>query len=102
MTRTTDTAMTTAEQKRFDRLAHAIRRISSYQTPKQLQREYGGRDSGIDYTEALEYAYENMRNEALAVRHLVRPKRRTSPVAGRSSDAGTNSVVPSAGDNHGT
>ena len=67
--------MTTAEQKRFDRLATAIRRISSYQTPLQLQRQYGGGNSGIDYFEALEYAYENMRNEARAVAGLVRPKR---------------------------
>lgn len=67
--------MTATEQKRSERLATAIRRISSYSTPLQLQREYGGGDSGIGYLEALEYAYENMRNEARAVVALVRPKK---------------------------
>jgi hypothetical protein len=66
--------MTPAEQKRFDRLATAIRRIYSYQTPRQLQRE-AERSYGLEYTEALEYAYENMRNEAKAVEALVRPKK---------------------------
>lgn len=69
--------MTPVEKKRFDKLATAIRRICSYQTPRQLQREYGGLDSGIDYLEALEYAYDNMRNEARAVAALVRPKKRS-------------------------
>mgnify|MGYP001583051696 CR=1 FL=1 len=76
--------MTAAEQKRFERLATAIRRICAYQTPRQLERS-SGRAYGLQYCEALEYAYENMRNEAMAVRSLVRPKRRsasaTAPVA---------------------
>jgi len=74
--------MTSAEQKRFDRLANAIRRIASYQTPRELRREYSD-GMGIGYEEALEYAYENMRNEARAVVALVRPKRvKPSPPKG--------------------
>lgn len=78
--------MTAAEQKRFERLATAIRRICNYRTPLQLRRE-SERSYGLGYEEALEYAYENMRNEAMAVRSLVRPKKRKPAADPASSSA---------------
>lgn len=88
--------MTPIEQKRFDRLATAIRRISSYSTPSQLRREYGGSDAGIDYAEALEYAYENIRNEARAVVSLVHLKRSKSPSVGEAPSPESSPTVNDA------
>ena len=41
----------------------ALRRITKYQTVPQLQRS-AGKDYGLEFTEALEYAYENVIQEA--------------------------------------
>jgi hypothetical protein len=66
--------MTATEQKRFERLATAIRRIASYQTVGQLQRSCE-REYGLSYAETLEMAYDNIREEARAVVHLVKPRK---------------------------
>lgn len=71
--------MTEREAKRFERLATAIRRIASYHTPRELQRLYGRDDSGLSYAEALEFAYDNIRGEARAVVHLVKPRKKPEP-----------------------
>lgn len=50
----------TTERKMYE----ALRRIAKdYQTPTQLRRTCE-RDYGLDYEDALEMAYENIRNEA--------------------------------------
>ena len=66
--------MTTREAQRFEKLATAIRRIASYQTSGQLKRS-AERQYGLDVAEALEYAYDNIRGEAMAVVHLVKPRK---------------------------
>ena len=76
--------MTAREQRSYEKLATAIRRILAYHTPKQLER-VAGRAYGLQYMEALEMAYENMRGEAEAVRHLLRPRRAKTPLAGQGS-----------------
>jgi hypothetical protein len=70
--------MTAREQRSYTKLVTALRRILCYQTPKQLERS-AGRAYGLQYCEALEMAYENMRGEAEAVRHLVRAPRPKPP-----------------------
>ena len=85
--------MTAREQQRFEKLATAIRRIAAYMTPKQLQREYCRDDSGLAYAEALEMAYENIREEARAVVHLVRPRKSKSPAASQARTVGSDSLV---------
>jgi hypothetical protein len=41
----------------------ALKRITKYQTVPQLQRT-AGKDYGLEFNEALEYAYENVIQEA--------------------------------------
>jgi hypothetical protein len=66
--------MTAREQQRFDKLATAVRRILAYQTSRQVLRS-AERQYGLEPIEALEYAYDNLRGEAEAVRSLVRAPR---------------------------
>ncbi len=56
--------MTATQQKQFNMMRETLRRISKeYQTPERLaricQKEYG-----LDVSEALEMAYENIQQEA--------------------------------------
>jgi hypothetical protein len=57
------------------RLYGALRRIAKdYQTPAQLRRN-AERQYGLSYHEALEYAYENILNDAKqAIRGVRMPK----------------------------
>ena len=53
-------------KKRVDyeqRFYVALKRITAYMTLKQLHRASSGQ-YGLEYTEALEMAYENMQDEA--------------------------------------
>lgn len=60
------------EQRYFD----ALKRIArDYQTPEQLRRSCE-RDYGLNYEEALIYAYENIQSEAAAA---IKGKRRPKP-----------------------
>lgn len=60
------------------RFATALRRITAYMTPNQLRRE-SEKKYGLDFTEALEMAYENVRDEAKAALKGYRPKRGSQP-----------------------
>jgi len=68
--------MTTKTDKRLEReqrMYDALKRITKYQTPTQLQRG-AEKEYGLQYEEALEYAYENMQQEArLAIKGMRRP-----------------------------
>lgn len=59
------------------RLVERLRRIAKdYQTPEQIRRS-SEKDYGLSYSEALEYAYENLQSEAAyAIKgvRIVRPK----------------------------
>jgi hypothetical protein len=59
-----------------ERFSIALRRILAYMTPAQLRRESSGR-YGLEYTEALEMAYENVRDEAQAALSGYRRKKRS-------------------------
>ena len=63
----------TGDQQR--RMYDALKRIArGYQTPDQLRRG-SEKQYGLDYTEALEYAYENMQQDARnAIKGLRRPR----------------------------
>ena len=45
------------------RMYEALKRITRYQTPSQLRRS-SGKQWGLGYEEAMEYAYENIQQEA--------------------------------------
>lgn len=47
----------------IERLHGALKTITRYQTPAQLQRN-SGKQYGLGYTEAMEYAYENIQQTA--------------------------------------
>lgn len=68
--------MTTKTDKRLEReqrMYDALKRITKYQTPTQLQRG-AEKEYGLQYEEALEYAYENVLQEAkLAIKGMRRP-----------------------------
>jgi antitoxin component HigA of HigAB toxin-antitoxin module len=54
------------EQRYFD----ALKRIRHYMTPEQIRRD----NLGLDYTEYLEMAYENIKLEAAhAIKNRKRP-----------------------------
>ena len=56
--------MTTKQKQQFNAMLKALKTISkSYQTPNQLRRGSEGQ-YGLDYTEALEMAYDNIQSEA--------------------------------------
>lgn len=55
--------MTPTLLKQFNRMRVALKRIVAYQTPDQLRRN-AERDYGLDANEAIEYAYENIQQEA--------------------------------------
>jgi hypothetical protein len=49
----------TNEQRYFD----ALKRITKYQTPERMRRA-SEKDWGLPFDEAIEYAYENIQQEA--------------------------------------
>ena len=55
--------ITKIQAKQFNRMYLALKEISSYETPNQL-RKLAGKEYGLEHTEALEMAYENMQNTA--------------------------------------
>ena len=58
------------EQRYFD----ALRRIASYDPPERI-RKHSERDYGLPGDEVIEYAYENVINDArLAIKGRRRPK----------------------------
>lgn len=56
------------EQRYFD----ALKRITQYQSPDRMRRS-SDKDWGLDFEETLEYAYENVIEEA---RRAIKGKRR--------------------------
>jgi hypothetical protein len=54
----------------------ALKRISGYVDPERLRKSEAAR-IGLEYAEALEYAYENMRDEAR--RAIYRQRRPREP-----------------------
>lgn len=64
-----------AELTNEQRMYNALLRIARhYQTPEQM-RKSSFRQYGLDYEEALGYAYENIQNEAKnAIHGMRRPK----------------------------
>ena len=55
--------ITKIQAKQFNRMYLALKEISSYETPNQLSK-LAGKEYGLEHTEALEMAYENMQNTA--------------------------------------
>lgn len=55
--------MTPKEKVNFNRMREALIRITKYQTPDRLKKD-SKKDWGLDYSESLEMAYENMQDEA--------------------------------------
>ncbi len=50
-------------ERDFDRMRIALKRIVAYQTPARMRRD-SGKDWGLPYVEAMEFAYENIQQEA--------------------------------------
>jgi len=68
----------TKEQLTIIRLYTALKTITKYQTPEQLQRD-STKKWGLDYTEAMEYAYENIQGTAKnAIKGVRLPKEKKS------------------------
>ena len=56
--------MTPKQREQFNRMRATLKRIATgYQTPEQLHRS-AEHEYGIDSYEAIEYAYENIQQEA--------------------------------------
>lgn len=65
-------AMTKKERDDYERMRAALKRIATrYLTPAQLERDAEKR-LGLSYTEALEMAYDNVRDDARMAVHGVR------------------------------
>jgi hypothetical protein len=67
--------MNEKQRQQFQQMYHALYLISKkYMTPEQMQRK-SNRMYGLEYSEALEYAYENMQTTARnAIRGVRLPK----------------------------
>lgn len=60
----------TNEQYYYD----TLKRISSYDPPERI-RKNAEKEYGLDADEAIEYAYDNVRSEAItAIKGMRRPK----------------------------
>lgn len=57
-----------------DRFYRALKRIAAYMSPERLRRESEKR-YGLDYTEALEMAYDNVQGEAMSALKGYRKKK---------------------------
>jgi hypothetical protein len=56
--------MTSAQEKHYAQMFHALQRIKAYQSPERLKKHSAG-DWGVDDgNEAIEMAYENVLQEA--------------------------------------
>ena len=56
--------MTPKQKEQFNRMRSTLKRIASdYQTPQQLRRN-AEKQYGLDADEAIEFAYENIQQEA--------------------------------------
>ena len=64
--------MTPKQKENYNRMLHTLKRISTYRTPEQLRRN-SEREYGISVEEALEYAYENIQQEAKYATNGIRP-----------------------------
>ena len=82
--------MTVATTPLEQKLLITLRRIANgYQTAAQLLRS-GEKEYGIDGSEALEYAYENIQQEAKnAIRNVRLPAKKSVPAAPSSDQAGS-------------
>lgn len=62
--------MTPKQAEQFNKMRATLNRIGKdYMTPKQIERDTG---AGLEYTEYLEMAYENIQSEAKAAVKGVR------------------------------
>jgi hypothetical protein len=55
--------MTAKEQRDYEQMYCALRRIAKYDTPAQMMRS-SRKQWGLDFAECVEYAYENIQGEA--------------------------------------
>lgn len=70
--------MTPTETRNFVRMYSALKEIARYQTPDQLRRG-SQKEYGLDSSEALEYAYENVLETARRATKGVRlPKQKAT------------------------
>lgn len=61
--------ITQKQAQQFNLMLNALTRIKKYQRPDQL-RKSSEKSYGLEFEEALEYAYENMQGEAHVVRRI--------------------------------
>lgn len=57
------TEITERQKQQFNKMLDTLRRIKYYQSTSQLRRD-SEKDWGLEYTDALEMAYENIQQEA--------------------------------------
>lgn len=63
--------MTDKQKQQFNSMHEALRRITKYDSVERLRNE-SENDYGLEFEEAIEMAYENMQNEAVAAIHGIR------------------------------
>ena len=69
--------MTPKEQRDYEQMYRALKRITKYQTTDQMRRS-SDRDWGLPYEECLGMAYENIQGEAKTALKGVRKPQVTS------------------------
>jgi hypothetical protein len=55
--------VTPKEQRDYDQMYLALRRIAQYMTPAQIRRS-SEKQYGLGFEECMEYSYENIQGEA--------------------------------------
>lgn len=76
-------------EKHYWQMFNALQRIKAYDTPERLHRG-SQKDWGLEASEAIEYAYENVLQEAkVGLKGIRRPKMTAQPTTAISSKDGT-------------
>lgn len=68
--------MTKLQEEQFNRMLAALRQIARFQAPEELRR-LSWKSYGLDYAEALEMAYENVRWTAKQATYRVHEIKRS-------------------------
>lgn len=64
--------MTLNERQNYNQMLEALKKIAAFDTPEQLERNSEG-EYGLEYEEALELAYGNIRQIAISATGGISP-----------------------------
>jgi hypothetical protein len=64
--------ITQKQKENYNKMLNALKTITKYQSPEKLRKD-SKKDWGLDFEEAIEYAYDNIQGEAKIASKGIRP-----------------------------